>query len=65
MTAFENAIATGSIAANAARSPPHITVSVPLIAPRLPPDTGASMKCRPSVRATVLSSRAIEADAVV
>ena len=38
------AIATGRAASNAAASPPHITVSAPLIAPRLPPETGASTK---------------------
>ena len=31
-------------------SPPHITVSAPLIAPRLPPETGASTKPMPRPR---------------
>ena len=65
VTALAKAIATGWIVAKAAASPPHITVSAPLIAPRLPPDTGASMNCSPLSRAAALSSRATAAEAVV
>ena len=59
------AIATGFAVANASGSPPHITVSAPLIAPRLPPETGASTKASPLPFAVAASSRATSADAVV
>jgi hypothetical protein len=45
--------------------PPHITVSVPFTAPRLPPDTGASTKSNPRPAAAAASSRAMSAEAVV
>ena len=58
-------MATGWIVANAVASPPHMTVSAPLTAPTLPPDTGASMNCRPRSRPATASSRATAAEAVV
>ena len=63
--AREKAMATGCTASNGAGSPPHITVSMPFCAPAWPPDTGASMNCRPNVRAAPYSSRATSAEAVV
>ena len=63
--AFANAIATGLASAKAAASPPHITVRAPLMAPRFPPETGASTKRRPLPAAAAASSRATLAEAVV
>jgi hypothetical protein len=65
VTALAKFIATGFIASKGAASPPHITVSAPFTAPAWPPETGASMKCRPWARACACSSRATSADAVV
>ena len=65
VTAFANAIATGWARSKGAASPPHMTVSAPLTAPAWPPETGASMKCRPRPRASAYSSRATRAEAVV
>ena len=65
VTALANAIATGLMVSKAAASPPHITVSAPLMAPRLPPETGASMNFRPRLSASAPSSRATSAEAVV
>ena len=65
VTARPKAIATGCARANGSASPPHITVSMPLTAPAWPPDTGASMKCRPRCLAAACSSRATSAEAVV
>ena len=45
--------------------PPHITVSTPFSAPAWPPETGASMKPKPSLSASASSSRAMSAEAVV
>ena len=63
--ALENAIPTLCTASKAAASPPHMTVSAPFCAPPWPPDTGASMKCRPSALAAAYNSRATVAEAVV
>ncbi|MNS99975.1 hypothetical protein D3C72_1343920 [compost metagenome] len=65
VTARAKASATGRIRSNTAASPPHITVSAPFCAPAWPPDTGASMKCRPRACAAFESSRATSAEAVV
>ena len=56
---------TGFARSNAACSPPHITVSLPFSAPACPPDTGASMKSMPLLRAASNTLRATSADAVV
>ena len=58
-------MATGRAASKAAGSPPHMTVSAPLTAPRLPPETGASTKAKPRRFASPASSRATLAEAVV
>ena len=63
--ALANAIASGLASANAFSSPPHMTVSAPLMAPRLPPETGASMNVDPFFCASAASSRATSAEAVV
>jgi hypothetical protein len=51
--------------AKAVASPPHITVSWPFWAPAWPPETGASMNCRPRSSPAACSSRATSAEAVV
>ena len=53
------------MAAKGASSPPHMTVSAPFTAPAWPPDTGASMKCRPRASASRCNWRATSAEAVV
>ena len=42
---------SGSTLAKMSASPPHMTVSTPFSAPACPPETGASMKPRPSAAA--------------
>ena len=63
--ALEKAMATGLARSNAAASPPHITVNMPLMAPASPPETGASTKCTPLALAAANNSRATLAEAVV
>jgi hypothetical protein len=56
---------TGLAFRKVASSPPHITVNTPFSAPAWPPETGASMKCRPLALQAASSSRATSAEAVV
>ena len=64
-TACANERITGSAVANAAASPPTMTVSLPFSAPAWPPDTGASRQCTPRFSPAAAISRATSADAVV
>ena len=65
VTALAKCIATGWMRPKTASSPPHMTVNAPFTAPAWPPETGASMKCRPCRVASAASSRATSAEAVV
>jgi hypothetical protein len=55
---------TGSAVANAASSPPTMTVRVPLRAPSTPPDTGASRNWAPAAATSTATSRDACADVV-
>ena len=64
-TAFCPMIAkSGATASNAGRGPPAMKVSVPFVAPPIPPETGASMACSPWAVACAATVRALSTSTV-
>ena len=53
---FHGLFVLGLFGQNASATPPHMSVRAPLIAPRLPPDTGATMNAMPRSRPAAESS---------